>query len=197
MSKGNDKKINDAKLDFLKYSKFNPKSERYSEEYLLKNPITYEFWKMICSHAPYDFFITVTFKKNTKKDIMEHSTKEVIKRYNRKLLGTNYKTKNYIKGYVFIEDKPSERFGDRLHVHMIIKATDKFDEDQHMDIFYKAILSIKDGDGINKKRLVFNRKCIDIQPVYFDEGVVDYCFKDIWDRNIMENLKVIDKSGFH
>jgi len=158
------------------------------------NKLTNAYKQLVLDHGPYFYFITLTFGNSVGYKARCAFTGDYIHYHNKEIFDVKYKPQNkYIQGFAFLEDHPNKKFGDRIHIHLLIKNHSKFNKwdnfDSHTEIFHKAVKQVKDDNG----RPVFNPRCIDIQR-YRDSGAIAYCFKCIWDRNI-DRVKFICKEG--
>ncbi len=181
------------KPDVFGYEK-NDK-EKYKcdwEKRKVKNPNIYEWWKLVQDNEPYKFFITLTFRGGTSINKMIQYINHLLDRYNQKIYRRSYKRKcKFVEGFIFQEDYKSVNCGkNRKHVHMLIKCTDQYNFKEHKDIFIKAASKIIDG----KKRHVFTEKNIDFQK-YRDDGAINYCMKELDDKNVDDRLRTIGMEG--
>ncbi|WP_157039996.1 hypothetical protein [Pelobacter propionicus] len=166
--------------DFFKYNRHNILTNAYKQ--------------LVLDQGPYFYFITLTFARNVGFNSICKFTGDYIHYHNKEIFNVKYRPQNkYIQGFAFLEDHPNKDFGDRIHIHLLIKCHSKFNEwdnfDSHTEIFHTAAKQVKDDNG----RPVFNPGCIDIQR-YRDSGAIAYCFKCIWDGNI-DRVKFICKDG--
>lgn len=153
-----------------------------------------EYYKyFVMSNRPYIYFITITFalKMNTQQSSKYVST--VIKWMNNKLFGRKYYERgDFIEGFAFVEKHINGMSINDIHFHMLIKPSYRYNDFkfyQIKDMLRQTVAKVDNGSG----KKVFDENCIDIQIVW-DDGAVEYCFKQIWRNNIIR-IKMIGKEG--
>lgn len=157
------------------------------------NPVKLRYAELVDSYKPLRFMTTLTFSKNLTQKQCCKFISIYLHRHNRKLFGPRYyRSHNFIKGFMFFEKHASLNSINDTHVHMLIKDNIRYDDfsfAEHEQLFRSAASKVLD----NRKRRIFNDKCIDIQEVK-DDGAISYCFKQIWDGNLTR-IKTIDRGG--
>lgn len=150
--------------------------------------------QMIYDHRPYYFFVTLTFSSNVSFNKICQYTSTLIQRFNTLEFGRGYYDRgDFITGFAFFEKHSDNPRSNDNHLHLLIMHHDEFYKlkfSEHLAKFHKA--SSKIVDGLN--RPVFNEKCIDFQEVYENDGAIEYCFKELWDKNL-SRLKFIGVDG--
>jgi hypothetical protein len=170
-------------------------SDLLESGFIRSSRIKTEYCKqMVYNNRPYSFFATLTFRKNVSfQQICQYSIL-LIHRFNTLEFNRGYyKRGDFITGFAFFEKHSDNTRSNDNHLHLLIKHHDEFDESEfveHLAKFHKASSKITDG----KDRPVFSKDCIDFQAVYDNDGAIEYCFKDLWDRNL-SRLKFIGVGG--
>lgn len=149
--------------------------------------------EFVVRNKPFDFFVTLTFGRNT--DIHEccKYANALLYRLNNKLFGKGNGNKSeWIEGFAFIEEHKQGKSRNDIHIHMLLKHNDRFDAFDFVkedSIFYWVASQVRDAG----KAQVFHNNCIDIKTVR-DDGAIEYCFKQIWDKNL-DRIKYIGCDG--
>ena len=155
---------------------------------------TEHYKQMVYENRPFSFFATLTFHRSVRFSMICQYSSILIQRFNTLEFNRGYYDRgDFITGFAFFEKHSDNPRSNDNHLHLLIKHHDKFDESdfaEHSAKFHKASKNIVDGNG----RPVFNKKCIDFKEVNYDDGAIEYCFKELWDRNL-SRLKFICVDG--
>ena len=179
------------------FQRANPADNHYANANIPANAnkrLTEIYKKSVKDMQPFKFMITLTYgKQTTLQQCIRHAQKYLHK-HNKKLFGAYYyQGLDFIEGVAFIEDHKSNFTKNDIHIHMLVKDNARYKDfsfEQHKDIFHKAAGKVIDNDG----KPVYHPEHIDIQEVR-DDGVIDYCFKQIWDENLYR-VKFFGEGGF-
>lgn len=143
------------------------------------------------SMRPFRLFVTITIAKNMNLNRCYEFVSLLLGKFNRMVFHRNYKQLNkFLEGVLFAENHYLGTSKNDYHFHMLVQDNPRYDDftfEQLKDIFKKAASKASGDDN------VFNAKGINIQLVH-DDGAIEYCFKDINDKNI-NRIKFINKDG--
>lgn len=149
--------------------------------------------ELVIRNKPYSFFITLTFGSNMNTQLYCNYVNLLLLKLNRKLFNKARENKSeFIKGFAFIEDHKLGKSRSNTHMHLLVMHNTRYDDFRFIqlkDIFYEVAGTIKYAGS----RRVFNDNGVDIRKVR-DDGVIEYCFKQIWDKNL-SRVKFIGKGG--
>jgi len=182
-------------LNFKRY-KATSKYEYY-DRYRDKTKMTSLYKKLVYDNGPYFLFITLTFGKHDSVNMKYRATSDLIHHMNKMIYGRNYRESERgisMKGFAVFEDHKIRVTDDPLHVHLLIKydwRLGKYGLGKLTDIFYKAADKVWYGPN---RQEVFSKKDLDIRDAEDTYRRTDYCFKQIWDKNI-DRVKPIDIGG--
>ncbi|MBV5328210.1 MAG: hypothetical protein JZU65_11330 [Chlorobium sp.] len=187
-------KLVDTRIRRSQISILSPYESKLESGSVSSSNINTEHYKqMVFENRPFSFFATLTFHRSVRFSMIVQYSTTLIHRFANLEFGRNYDDPDCITGFAFFEKHSDNPRSNDNHLHLLIKHHDKYDESdfvKHLAKFHKASSKIVDGNG----RPIFNENCIDFQEVSYDDGAIDYCFKELWDRNL-SRLKFIGVDG--
>jgi len=158
---------------------------------MFKNINTQYFKSHVKKQGPYCLFVTMTIAKDMNSNGCCNYISTFIRKFNRMVFHRDYAQQNkFLEGVVFVENHKFGTSKNDIHFHMLVKYNPKYQNytlGQLEDIILNAAQRASGNDN------VFNPNGIDVQLVR-DDGAIDYCFKDINDRNT-DRIKYISKDG--
>ncbi len=176
------------------FSKLKPMKD--SDEQRFPHPfyrLTREYRQFVLDNGPYHFFISLTFGRNMRIELLCRHVNTLLDRYNQILFSRKYiRRRKFVQGFAFVERHGGMKAKCNYHFHLLIKCPnqyEKFTIEQHEDIFRKAAGRVTD----ERDRRVFNDKHIDITSCR-DSGSGWYSTKEVNDGCICR-IKFIGKRG--
>lgn len=148
--------------------------------------------ELVMQGAPYAYFITLTFARSLDIHECSKSIGKLIDKLNKAVFGRKYfEGADYITGFSVVEPHKLGNARCDIHLHFLFEKHPKYDDysvEEFKEKLCASALTVHDG-----KKSVFDVKGIHILEVW-DDGAIDYCFKDIWDKNL-SNVKMLGLGG--
>jgi len=148
------------------------------------NKLTKEYMSLVDKNGPYFYFATLTFMSNIGPTNRYQYTNNLLHFINQRVFTRKYKEKGeFMQGFAFCEDHLGKKLEGSIHIHLLIKGDRKYykhDFLSYKGIFHNCARMVMNGYDIP----VFTDSCVDIGD-YFDDGAIQYCFKQINDGKIL------------
>lgn len=171
-------KVQDSKKKKLSNIKFKYKNNNFS---YTNNVLRSAYIELIVSNGPYEYFATLTLKREMHDDEARSCLKRLLLRLNGILFGRNKNNRiGNLDGFI-IEENHKGRNGQPLHFHILFKYNNLLSKKGKLsfsDLFRKEAVKLKrQVFNKNSTNYVFNEVGIDIRSVFEDSKLSSYLTK--------------------